>query len=194
MELTAAGYDMRSTPAGDAVLSTALETDVPELWRDYMPLPDLLALSGRELDVMRLTALGITRPMIGRRLHTSESTVRNEQMAAREHMHATDRQHMVRRGIEVGLIGHLALPQTGDRSLLEVDGLLSISLGSRGWTNEQLADFYSNLKAAKVARATGLTALGYRQVEPATAVAFGEGIFRNDEALYRLIRRGGLET
>jgi DNA-binding CsgD family transcriptional regulator len=190
MELTAAGFDMHSTAAGAAVLAAAAEVDIP-VWQEYSPRPDLLSMTGRELDVMRLTALGITRPMISRRLHTSESTVRDEQFAARDHLNAIDRQHMVRRGIEAGLI-RPEMPETGDRSLLDVDGLLSISLGSRGWTNEQLAAFYSSSKAAKVARVAGLTALGYRQLEPATAVAFGERIFTSDDALYTRIRRRGL--
>ena len=61
-------------------------------------------LSGRELDVLRLLAGGLSNREIGRELHLTEGTVKNYVTGVLQKLGARDRTQAALRGRELGLL------------------------------------------------------------------------------------------
>lgn len=88
------------------------------------------ALTAREVDVIRLVAVGMTNQGIGRELYLSTDTVRSHVARMCRRMDAHNRAHLVTRAVERGILVDPAGASAGVRMLRSRVGVLSARVGS----------------------------------------------------------------
>jgi DNA-binding NarL/FixJ family response regulator len=91
---------IQAAARGQTVLSPAVATRL--LHRTRHPTQDLL--SPREADVLRLVAVGMSNPDIGRQLHIAEATVKTHLLRAFAKLAVSDRTAAVTKAMSLGLI------------------------------------------------------------------------------------------
>ena len=91
---------VRAAARGETVLAPSVAAKLMHSVRR----PDHEQLTGRELDVLRLVADGLTNPAIARRLHISEATVKTHLVHAYAKLGVDDRTAAVMTALERGLL------------------------------------------------------------------------------------------
>lgn len=97
---------IRAVHAGDALLAPSITRRLIEthLERDVRRRPDLLAITDRQADVVRLVAHGLSNREIADRLHLAESTVKGYVSEVLHRHHLRDRTQLVVLAYESGLV------------------------------------------------------------------------------------------
>jgi DNA-binding NarL/FixJ family response regulator len=101
---------VRTVAAGGALIDPTVARRVLEEFARSVPLARVPSagldepLSGRELDVLRLLAGGLSNREIGRELHLTEGTVKNYVTGVLQKLGARDRTQAALRGRELGLL------------------------------------------------------------------------------------------
>jgi DNA-binding NarL/FixJ family response regulator len=101
---------VRVVARGDAVLAPSVTRRLLHRLADLSPEagatvpPDLQALSGRELEVLRLVAEALSNAEIARRLLLSEATVKSHVSAVLRKLELRDRVHAVVAAYDAGLV------------------------------------------------------------------------------------------
>lgn len=93
---------VRSVAAGRTVLAPSIATKLVERMRQTPSAQP--ALSGRELEVLKLVALGRSNPEIGRALFIGEATVKTHLQHVFEKLQVSDRTRAVTRAMELKLL------------------------------------------------------------------------------------------
>ncbi|MCS5734411.1 response regulator transcription factor [Herbiconiux sp. CPCC 203386] len=94
---------VRSVAAGQTVLAPSIATKLVDRMRGGGPAA-IPALSGRELEVLRLVAAGRSNPEIARALFIGEATVKTHLQHVFEKLGVSDRTRAVTRAMELRLI------------------------------------------------------------------------------------------
>lgn len=109
---------VRRTAAGDAVFTPGLAALVLGEFRRLAVAPDqdtdAPQLTGRETEILRMVATGMSYKQIATRLVLSHRTVQNHVQNTLGKLHLHNRVELVRYAIEHGLAGHQADQLTGD--------------------------------------------------------------------------------
>ena len=103
-------HAVRVIAGGEALLAPAVTRRLLDRYASRLPMPgpprsELLAgLTGRELDVLELVALGMSNPEIGQTLHIAASSVKTHVGHVLAKLGLTDRVHLVIFAYEHGVI------------------------------------------------------------------------------------------
>ena len=101
----AVGHAIRAVRGGGRVLSSAVGDRVLALATGERPLPERYdGLTPRELEVLRLVAVGIAYKQVARRLSITDKTVRTHVCHIYEKLAITDRAQVVRYALRNGLV------------------------------------------------------------------------------------------
>ncbi len=114
----ASGFLLKSVPrdqlwagihavaAGDSLLAPSITRRLIEAHLDHQsrPRPELLSLTDRQADVVRLVAQGLSNQEIAEALHLAESTVKGYVSEVLNHHHLRDRTQLVVLAYESGLV------------------------------------------------------------------------------------------
>ena len=97
---------IRAVHAGDALLAPSVTRRLIEahLEQGAVHRPDLLAVTDRQADVVRLVAHGLSNREIAERLHLAESTVKGYVSEVLNRHHLRDRTQLVVLAYEAGLV------------------------------------------------------------------------------------------
>lgn len=130
--------------------------------QDGGPTPSTPHLTPRQLQVLRYAANGCTNKEIGRRLHTTEDTVKSQMAVILRRLHVEDRAQAVAVGIRLGLVSLNAItvsprPERAQRArrtasaepkppaselddeLADIGDRIRAERQARGWTESDLA-------------------------------------------------------
>ena len=112
IEAGASGYLLKAAPQGEILAGlrsvargeVALAPAIAAMLVNRVKKPAASALSAREVEVLRLVALGESNPSIARSLFLSEATVKTHLLHAFEKLEVSDRTRAVTKAMELGLL------------------------------------------------------------------------------------------
>ena len=110
---------IRTVAAGDALLSPSVTKRVIDQFSHFprpTPPPELDELTGRERDILRLIAEGLSNAEIGERLYISETTVKTHVTHVLQKLRLRDRVQAVVLAYQSGLVEHDRATEQGAAS------------------------------------------------------------------------------